>query len=122
MKQEYFKKYSIQGKVKCQETSTLSKWEDLAVDHRQPNTLSIIIDRFKEVKNIVLDNLEYRTTRDNMIVFKDQELVQSFISYHRDKATLRVVRKDCNSSRSAMGRVKKSSKDLVINQAQLPLF
>lgn len=45
VKQEYFKKYSVQGKVKCQKTNAFSKWEELAVDHRQPNTLSIIIDR-----------------------------------------------------------------------------
>jgi hypothetical protein len=122
VKQDYFKNYSIQGKVKCQETNVLSIWDELAVDHRQPNTLSIIIDRFKELNNISLENLEYQTTKDNLIIFKDQELLQKFISYHQDKATLRVVRKECNSSRSAMGRVKRNSKDLKITQAQLSLF
>lgn len=122
VKQEYFKKYSVQGRVKCQETSLLSKWEELAVDHRQPNTLSVIIDRFKEVHKIQLEEIEYRTTNENLIVFKDQDLLQSFISYHREKATLRVIRKERNSSRSAMGRVKSGPKDLTIIQNQLPLF
>ena len=122
VKQEYFKKHSVQGKVKCQETSVLSKWEELAVDHRQPNTLSVIIDRFKEVNSIELESLEYRTTKENLIVFKDQQLVQNFVSYHRNKATLRIVRKECNSSRSAMGRIKRSPKDLTVNQTQLSLF
>ncbi len=122
VKQEYFKKYSNQGKVKCQETNVLSSWQELAVDHRQPNTLSIIIDRFKELNNIELSEIEYRTTKDNLIIFKEDKLLQKFISYHRDKATLRVVRKEQNSSRSAMGRVKPNSKDLTIVQNQLPLF
>ena len=122
VKREYFKKHAVQGKVKCQETTVLSTWEELVVDHRQPNTLSVIVDRFKEVNNIVLDNLEYKTTKDNLIIFKDPELVRRFVLYHQNKATLRIVRKECNSSRSAMGRVKKSPKDLTINHTQLNLF
>ncbi len=47
VKQEYFDKNSVKGQVKCQETGILSKWTELAVDHRQPNTFSIIVDRFK---------------------------------------------------------------------------
>ena len=43
VKQEYFNKYSIKGHVKCQETERLSKWEDLAIDHRQPNTFLRIV-------------------------------------------------------------------------------
>ena len=122
IKQEYFRNNSVQGRVKCQETNILSKWEELAVDHRQPNTLSIIIDRFKEVNEIILEDIEYQSNKENLIIFRNQELMQKFISYHRKKATLRVVRKERNSSRSAMGRVKKSSKDLIISQTQLPLF
>lgn len=52
LKQKYFDINSNKGQVKCQETGQLCKWEDLVVDHRQPNTFSIIVDRFKEVKQI----------------------------------------------------------------------
>ncbi|GAB2786506.1 hypothetical protein HNQ93_002854 [Hymenobacter luteus] len=122
VKLEYFKNNSVQGRVKCQETNVLSRWEELVVDHRQPNTLSMIIDRFKEINNIFLENLEYQTDKNNLIMFKDQDLLQKFSLYHQAKATLRVVRKECNSSRSSMGRVKKNLKDLTIDQTQLPLF
>lgn len=42
--------------MKCQETGKLLKWEQLNVDHRQPNTFSIIVDRFVELRNILGDN------------------------------------------------------------------
>ncbi|SOD92939.1 DUF3223 domain-containing protein [Spirosoma fluviale] len=114
VKQGYFDSYSVKGQVKCQETGILSKWTELVVDHRQPNTFSIIVDRFKEVKNTDLETIEYASNDQNQIIFKDDNLTQSFKAYHKSKANLRVVRKECNSSRIAMARVKKTAKDLTI--------
>lgn len=114
IKQSYFDQYSIQGQVKCQETGMLSKWTDLVVDHRQPNTFSIIVDRFKEVNNFDLDAIEFIVDEQNHLVFKEQELTLKFRAYHKVKASLRVVRKECNASRTAMGRIKKTKKDLII--------
>lgn len=113
VKQEYFNN-SIKGLVKCQETGVLSKWSDLVVDHRQPNTFSVIVDRFKEVKNIDLDAVDFTSNEQNHIIFKDDNLTQEFKKYHKDKANLRIVRKECNSSRSGMARIKKTAKDLII--------
>jgi hypothetical protein len=114
VKQEYFNANAIKGYVKCQETNELSKWEDLVVDHRQPNTFSVIVDRFKEIKNIELEHIEYITDENNFIVFKNQNLRAEFINYHKEKANLRIVRKECNLSRTGMGRLKRSTKDLII--------
>lgn len=114
VKKRYFEIHSVKGEVKCQETGILSKWTDLAVDHRQPNTFSIIVDRFKELTNPNLETIEYTSNPQNQIVFKDESLTQTFRDYHKGKANLRIVRKECNSSRTAMARVKKSSKDLTI--------
>ncbi|RTZ02213.1 hypothetical protein EKM02_03780 [Flavobacterium sp. RSP49] len=114
VKQDFFNANSVKGYVKCQETNELSKWEDLAVDHRQPNTFSVILDRFKEVKNINLETVEYTLGENNFIVFKNQDLTTEFINYHKDKANLRVIRKECNLSRTGMGRLKRSAKDLTI--------
>lgn len=115
VKQEYFDNNSIRGQVKCQETGELSKWTDLAVDHRQPNTFSIIVDRFKEVNRIDLDAVEFTSNEQNHIIFKDDNLTQEFKKYHKEKANLRIVRKECNSSRTGMARIKKTTKDLIIN-------
>lgn len=114
LKQVFFDTYSVKGQVKCQESGQLSKWEELAVDHRQPNTLSIIIDRFKEVYNINIDELEFDVSEDNRVIFKDKKIEELFRAYHKEKANLRIVRKELNSSRASMGRIKSTRKDLKI--------
>lgn len=91
-----------------------SKWTELDVDHRQPNTFSIIVDRFKEVNRINLDDIEYTSNEQNHIIFKDENLTHDFKKYHKEKASLRIVRKECNSSRSGMARIKRSTKDFTI--------
>ncbi|WP_223650267.1 DUF3223 domain-containing protein [Hymenobacter psoromatis] len=123
VKQSYFKETAVGSLAKCQETNMASKWEDLVVDHRQPNTFSVILDRFKELHKIDLDGIEYTSANNNMIVFKDLDLMQKFRSYHREKANLRIVRKECNASRASMAHAKRKSKDLIIKQSdQLSLF
>jgi hypothetical protein len=114
VKREYFDKHSIKGQVKCQETGILSTWTELAVDHRQPNTFSIIVDRFKEVNNFDLEAIEYSTNANNQLVFKNEDLTQRFRNYHKAKANLRIIRKECNSSRTGLARIKKAKKDLTI--------
>lgn len=105
---------SVKGQVKSQETGKLSKWTELVVDHRQPNTFSIIVDRFKELNRINLEEIEYSSNEQNHIIFKDENLTKDFRKYHKEKASLRVVRKECNSGRTGMGRIKRSTKDLTI--------
>jgi len=114
LKQQYFKDNWKDGFVKCQETQKKSKWDDLVVDHRQPNTFSVIVDRFLEVFHIDIENVEYIVTNDNLLFLKDEKLLESFREYHREKANLRVVRKECNSSRAYQGRISTQSKDLKI--------
>ncbi len=114
VKQKYFSENSEKGFVKCQETNEMAKWEDLAVDHRQPNTFSIIVDRFKEVKNIKVEEIEYYIDENNFFLFKDENLTTEFQEYHKNKANLRIVKKECNLSRTGMARIKRTSKDLTI--------
>ncbi len=114
VKQAYFDNNSVKGQVKCQETGLLSKWTELAVDHRQPNTFSVIVDRFKEVNRIELDIIEYTSNDQNHIIFKDDNWTEKFRKYHMEKASLRVVRTECNSSRTGLARIKRTSKDLTI--------
>jgi hypothetical protein len=115
VKQRYFDDFSVKGKVKCQETDKLSFWEELVVDHRQPNTFSIIADRFKEVHSLQISELAYSYDESNLLMFKDTTLLKSFRDYHKSKATLRIVRKEQNLKRSSQARVKAGSKDLQIN-------
>jgi hypothetical protein len=114
VKQEYFDKFSKKGFVPCQETGILSNWSELVVDHRQPNTFSIIVDRFIEINKINLEDVEYTTDENNLYIFKDNGLFESFRKYHKEKAVLRIVRKECNSKRAHQGRLNELKKDLRI--------
>lgn len=114
VKQEYFDNFSKKGFVPCQETGIQSNWSDLVVDHRQPNTFSIIVDRFIEMNKINLEEIEYITDFNNLYIFKDNDLLETFRKYHKEKAVLRVVRKECNSSRAYQGRLKEQKRDLRI--------
>ena len=114
LKQLFFEKNSKFGMVKCQESNDLAKWEELAVDHRQPNTFSVIVDRFKEVNNIDLESILFFTDENNLLKFKDNELSENFKNYHKEKANLRIVKKELNLSRTGMGKIKTTSKDLRI--------
>ena len=116
VKQQYFDQYSIKGQVKCQETKKLSKWEELVIDHRQPNTFSMIVDRFIEINNIDITKIEYTTGGGDIdMKFSDSKLAEDFKKYHKEKALLRIVRKECNSTRSPMAKSRLQNKDLVID-------
>ncbi|VEN74872.1 conserved hypothetical protein [Candidatus Desulfarcum epimagneticum] len=114
VKLSFFKKNSQKGKVKCQETGELSFWEELNVDHRQPNTFSVIVDRFIELHGIDIETVEYIETIDNVYLFKADDLSKKFRQYHKEKANLRLVRKDKNLGRSHLARNKRQRKDLKI--------
>ncbi len=113
-KQQYFDLHSEKGFVKCQETSKLSKWENLVIDHRQPNTFSVIVDRFIELNDIDINKVDYVTSSGNLLLFKDEHLIEKFKNYHKKKATLRIVRKECNSGRAYQARIAPQKKDLNI--------
>lgn len=115
VKQSFFDKYSEKGFVKCQETGIDSKWEELVVDHRQPNTFSVIVDRFVELNQIDLNEIEYKVNEDNHLVLEDESLAEKFRAYHKEKANLRIVRKERNLSRSGLAKNQKQNKDLTVS-------
>lgn len=114
VKQNYFKEYAKNSKAPCQESREYLKYEDLVVDHRQPNTLSVIIDRFIELFDIDVVGVEYVYYPDKLTTFKDDDLSIKFRKYHKEKALLRVVNKDLNLSRSGMARLKEMKDDIKV--------
>ncbi len=113
VKQKYFDINSIKGKVECQETGELLKWEDLVVDHRQPITFSVIVDRFLEVRKIKTDEVEFKKI-NNVLHFKNENLSNDFKEYHKQKAILRIVKRELNSSRTQLAKLKIFKNDLII--------
>ncbi|BBE20672.1 hypothetical protein AQPE_4866 [Aquipluma nitroreducens] len=114
VKLAYFDKFSKKGQVKCQETGELLKYEDINVDHRQPNTFSVIVDRFIEVYKIDIQNIEYFQVDGSSDELADEDLKQKFREYHKDKANLRIVKKSLNLGRSFQARISRQKKDLTI--------
>lgn len=114
VKQAYFDKKSKKGRVKCQETNELCSWEELNVDHRQPNTFSIIVDRFIEINNIDINTVEYLEIIDAVNNFKDKHIAVNFKKYHKEKANLRLIKKGLNLGRSFQAKIGRQKKDLRI--------
>lgn len=114
VKQTYFDKHSVKGKVKCQESNKLASWEELNVDHRQPNTFSVILDRFIELNSIDISCIEYCDIEGGPNELANSELKEKFIKYHKEKANLRIVKKDKNLGRSHQARIGRQKKDLKI--------
>lgn len=114
VKLSYFNKFSTKGRVKCQETGDVCLWEELTVDHRQPNTFSIIVDRFIEVHNIDIEKIEYVDNDIYGSKFTDKSLIIDFQKYHKNKANLRIVKRNRNQGRAYQGRVTRQKKDLTI--------
>lgn len=116
VKLEYFEKYSNKGQVKCQESKELAKYEELNIDHRQPNTFSVIVDRFIELNNLDIEKIEYIQVDGGPNELEDNNLKQKFRKYHKDKANLRIVKKGLNLGRSFQSRVNRQRKDLTIKE------
>ncbi|MHA8100153.1 DCL family protein [Aquirufa aurantiipilula] len=116
VKQLYFKEHSKNGKIKCQESSEYISFDETHVDHRQPNTFSVIVDRFIELYSIDLSNVQYDKNENYGHQFVDTELAENFRQYHFEKATLRLIKKNRNLARSFQGRVNKQKKDITIKK------
>lgn len=116
VKLEYFEMHSKKGMVKCQESNELAKYGELNVDHRQPNTFSVIVDRFIELNSLDIEKIEYIQVDGGPNELKDKILKQEFRKYHQDKANLRIVKKGLNLVRSFQARVNRQKKDLKIKE------
>lgn len=114
VKQTYFMAHSKKGSIQCQETGEWCSWEELNVDHRQPNTFSVIVDRFIEVNGIDVDAVNYSEVMDAVYEFEDESLRKAFREYHRSKANLRLVKKKRNLGRAHLARLGRQAKDLIV--------
>ncbi|TNJ45332.1 DCL family protein [Tamlana fucoidanivorans] len=114
VKQNYFRDHYKNGKVKCQETGKFLTYEELSVDHRQPNTFSVIVDRFIEIKKLDLEKIEYLQINGGPNELVKQKLKTEFRNYHKEKAILRIVKRELNLSKAHQARIEKTKMDLTI--------
>lgn len=90
-------------------------YEELSIDHRQPNTFSVIVDRFVEIKNLNINEIEYLQITGGSNEIANEHLKAEFREYHKEKAKLRIVKKELNLSRAYQGVIRKTAKDLTID-------
>lgn len=100
--------------VKCQESGQLLSLDQAHIDHRQPNTFSMIVERFIEIEGIDVNDVEYISQGVYGRALKDSTISMKFRNYHKEKAKLRVVAKDRNLRRSYLAKAGSQKKDLRI--------
>ncbi len=100
--------------MKCQESGEYLTYEELNVDHRQPNTFSVIVDRFIEIKKLNVNEIELLQIEGGPNEIANKDLKTEFREYHKEKANLRLVKRELNLSRTYQGRLGKTIKDLTI--------
>lgn len=61
-----------------------------------------------------MKSIEYDEKIDGIYNFKEKDISEKFEKYHKEKANLRIIRKEINSGRAFQGRISKQKKDLKI--------
>lgn len=106
--------FSSGKSVRCQESGQVLSLDQAHIDHRQPHTFSMIVERFIEVNGFDVDDIEYVSQGVYGRAFKDSKISKMFREYHKKKAKLRVVAKDRNLRRSHLAKAGSQKKDLKI--------
>lgn len=115
VKEKYFKENAnSENKVRCQESEELISFNEAHVHHRQPNTFSVIVDRFIENNRIDIAAVGYEKEGTYGHKFKDKDLETRFREYHKKIAKLRIVKGKRNIVSSHQAKVQKQKKDIII--------
>lgn len=120
VKLAYFEANSKHGRAPCQDSGVRLRWEELVVDHRLPNSFSVIVDRFIEIHGLTITDIEYDRVFGGPNPFTDSKLAETFRDYHGQKARLRIVARDRNLSRAHHARVKRVAGDLTVARFDTP--
>ncbi len=115
MKIKYFEEHSDkEGRAICPVTKEKITFDEAHVDHREPFTFSSIVHFFVKANSIDVNVIDYATEGKYGNEFENAELAKKFEDWHRDNATLRVVKGKANLSKSYLGRVKLTKADTTL--------
>jgi hypothetical protein len=111
-KREYFSQNgNSDGQVKCQATGKAISYDEAHADHREPFTFSAIVHFFVQAKQLDLSSVSYITAGQYGNSLADEELKESFKSWHKANAKLRVIDKRINLQKGYLGRVASTKAD-----------
>mgnify|MGYP001794339373 CR=1 FL=1 len=104
-----------ESKVVCPITKEKITFEESHIDHREPFTFSAIVHFFIKANGIDLNSVEYVTEYKYGNEFKNHEIAEKFRGWHRENATLRIVKGKANLAKSYLGRVSNTKADRMLN-------
>lgn len=111
-KKNYFAQHqNAKGEVKCPETKNWISAEDAHVDHRSPQSFSVIVKFFVDAKSIDLSQVAYKREGLYGAELADQSLQDEFRAWHTKTAVLRIIEASRNLAKSPLARVKLTKAD-----------
>jgi hypothetical protein len=116
-KREYFGKHADhEGRVPCDITGEMIKFDESHLDHKKPMTFQVIVRTFIAANSIVPSRAMLSKPRDQQFstTFTDQELAKRFRDYHHSLAQLRVIKSRLNLSLGGSERIIKSKTPITI--------
>lgn len=111
-KRAYFdKNQNDDGKVKCPETKRWISWDEAHVDHKSPNSFSVIVQFFVSSQGIDPTQVSYERTGLYGHELADASLAAAFQTWHRKNAVLRVIDGGRNLAKASLARIKPTKDD-----------
>jgi len=120
-KKEYFGKHAEPGgRVSCDITGEMIKFDESHLDHKKPMTFQVIVRTFIAAHSITLSRNVLTEPRDQQFTtaFTDKDLSEKFRDYHHNVAQLRVIKSKLNLSLGGSERIQKSSRPIKILRSQ----
>ena len=105
-----------EGRVPCDITGEMIKFDESHLDHKKPMTFQVIVRTFVAANRIEPSRDVLSEPRDQQFAttFTDQDLARQFVEYHHSIAQLRVIKSRLNLSLGGSERILKSRKPVAI--------
>jgi hypothetical protein len=120
-KRDHFGKHADdEGKVACDVTDQMIRFDESHLDHKKPMTFQVIVRTFIAANSIVPSREMLSEPRDQQFstTFVDHEMADKFREYHHSLAQLRVIKSRLNLSLGGSERIIKSKTPIAIVRTQ----
>jgi hypothetical protein len=120
-KRVYFGEHADgEGKVACDVTGEMIKFDESHLDHKKPMTFQVIVRTFMTANSVTPSRDILSEPRDQQFstTFTDDNLAKKFRDYHHSLAHLRVIKSRLNLSLGGSERIIKSKRPISIVRTQ----
>jgi hypothetical protein len=105
-----------QGRVACDVTGEMIKYDESHLDHKKPMTFQVIVRTFVTANSITPSREMLSSPQDQQFAttFTDEEIANKFREYHHSLSQLRVIKSQLNLSLGGSERIIKSKTPISI--------